>query len=692
MEKFETIMPYHLSRKALIYVRQSSPNQQLTHQESLRLQYALKQKAFEFGWQENDIEMIDSDLGLSGKTTVQREGFKELLTKVTLGEVGIILSYEVTRLCRNCTDWYPLLDICGYRGCLIADTDGIYDPATINGRMILGLKGQISELELHTMRTRLIAGAENKAKRGELEQPLPAGYVRDAQGKVCKDPNLEIQHRIELVFSTFLRVKSACQVVRFFCQNNLTVPRYNKRRELIWKKPDVHVILFILKNPAYTGTFVRGRKLTCRDINDPSKTIRKHMPMEEWRIVIHDKYPKYITWETYLEIRQRLRDNKARYDEIHSARGVERDGLLMLQGIAYCGKCGHKMSVEYKRDNRYVCRYTLSSLAEFKACQIIPAVCVDREVIKAFFEAVSPIELNAYEKALEKQQGMEEKILQAQQEKIQRLEYQVDLARRQYDSVDPANRLVASELEKRWELALRELKQAKNEAHAKNLEQTTVANLSPEIKEAFTCIGPNLPEIWDSGILSNSSKKKLLRCLIDKVVLDRIKKDQAQIRIVWRGRATTTLCVPLNVASFNRLSFAEEMKKEVVKLFQEGKTDQDIAEQLTAQGYRSPRSSQVSKSTIKVIRRELHLSRRASRIFPPIPGYLDVKELSKFLDIPRHWFYRQLYAGKLKHTKTHKDNRHLFPDTPETFEKIRQLKKGEIDYLDFSGEESVLET
>lgn len=279
------ITPSHLARKAIIYIRQSTPQQVLTNQESLQLQYALHQRALELGWPAEAIETIDTDLGQSATTTQHREGFKNLVAQVTQGHVGIILSYEVTRLSRNCSDWYPLLDLCGYTQCLIADRDGVYDPGSLNGRLLLGLKGQLSEMELHTIRARMTAGLLNKAERGELALPLPVGLVRDANDQVRKDPNQEIQARITLIFTTFLRLKSASKVLHFFNEQELLLPRRDRFGDVIWKKPRVAAILAVLKNPAYAGAFVYGRTRTTRDPLSGQVT-QKRLPMAEWRICV----------------------------------------------------------------------------------------------------------------------------------------------------------------------------------------------------------------------------------------------------------------------------------------------------------------------------------------------------------------------------------------------------------------------
>ena len=278
MSTSELVKQQHVERMAIIYIRQSSPNQVITNQESAKLQYGLKQKALEFGWHERNVEVIDCDLGVSGASVEGRRGFKDLVAKVTLGHVGLVLAYEVTRLSRNCSDWYQLLDVCGFRDCLIGDRDGVYDPATPNGRLLLGLKGQISELELHTLKGRLTAGLLNKAKRGELALKLPVGLVRDKHGIVQKHENLEVQRRIELVFDTFLRVRSASKVLRHFCTNALTLPRQDSFGDIVWKIPTIASLLSMLKNPAYAGLFVYGQSRAVPSRSDLRKKSQKKIP------------------------------------------------------------------------------------------------------------------------------------------------------------------------------------------------------------------------------------------------------------------------------------------------------------------------------------------------------------------------------------------------------------------------------
>src|SRR6266516_221157 len=462
MSTSELITSYHLQKKAVIYIRQSTLHQVINNQESLRLQYALRQRAESLGWRSDEIEVIDADLGVSGAFAKPRTGFQELVTKVTLGQVGIILSSEVTRLSRNCSDWYPLLDVCGYRGCLIADQDGVYDPGSTNGRLLLGLKGQLSELELHTIRARMTTGLLNKARRGELALTLPVGLFRDAAGRVQKDPHQEVQDRLQLLFTTFLQKRSASKVLEFLNRHDLLLPRRDRFGDLAWKRPTVATILHILKNPAYAGAFVYGRTRTVH--TDPASPRAKQvrLPQDEWKIRVPDVYPAYISWHTFEQIQSMLADNYAAYDR-NKTRGIPRSGAALLQGMVACGECGHRMVIEYKHGTRYLCNY-LRQQYRVPVCQYIPADAVDAQVVEASFQALSPLELDVYEQAVAAQQAEEAQVTHAQQQHLSRLRYEASLAQRQFMQVDPENRLVAAELEKRWEAALAELKRAEEGA------------------------------------------------------------------------------------------------------------------------------------------------------------------------------------------------------------------------------------
>src|SRR5215472_8813459 len=509
MSASEAVQPTHLERLALVYVRQSSPHQVLANQESLKLQYDLKQHAVAAGWDPARVRVIDTDLGRSGRTAQGRRGLEEVVSLVNQEQVGMLSSYDVTRLARNCTDWYQLLDLCGYRHCLVGDQEGIYDPATPNGRLILGLKGLIAELELHTLRARLTAGLVNKAQRGELALTLPVGLVRDALGRVLKHPDQEVQHRLGLVFRSFLQVKAACQVVRFFNDRDLLLPRKDRYGDLVWRPPTVPAVLGILKNPAYAGAFVYGRSRAVPRANAPHERVQKPLPMDQWKVCHRDKYPAYIDWATFEKIQDMVRDNHSEYDR-NKTRGVPRPGKALLHGLVYCGECGHKMVVQYKGRTCYLCNYRRQQY-QVPVCQNLPADPIDAYVVQAFLQALSPVELDLYSKAVAALRHDEDQVRKAQQQQIERLRYQARLAERQYNQTDPDNRLVASELERRWEAALRELKEAEEQSRLEQHRAAAPERLSPEERAAFLQAGRKIPELWRQGRLSPPQQKAFLR-------------------------------------------------------------------------------------------------------------------------------------------------------------------------------------
>src|SRR3954463_14166926 len=661
----ELIDGRHLARRAGIYIRQSTPHQVLTNQESLRLQYDLRRRALDLGWREEDIEVIDSDLGLSGAAAAHRAGFKDLIARVTLGQVGIVLSSEVTRLSRNCTDWYPLLDLCRYRQCLIGDRDGVYDPASANGRLLLGLKGTISEMELHTIRARLTAGLLNKAERGELGLMLPVGLVRDAAGLVVKNPDREVQARLELVFATFLRRRSAAKVLRSLNGGGLALPRRGRLGDVLWRPPTVAAVLSVLKNPAYAGAFVYGRTRSIRDAATATPRPKK-LPREQWRIVVRDKYPAYVSWETFEKIQAMLRDNYAEYDR-NKTRGVPRDGEALLHGIVYCGVCGHKMVVQYKNSTRYICNF-LRQQHGTPVCQYIPANPVDAKAVAAFFEALAPTEIDACARVVASQREAGDAMLRAQAQQVERLRYRAALAERQFDQVDPDNRLVASELERRWETALRDLRQAEAAlAKARTEASEDAVPLDADLRAAFSDVGRRLPELWHSAALTTAHQKALLRCLIDKVVIHRTKPDIIHARIVWRGGDVSVFDITVPVGSLAALSQCAEMEARVLELARAGQGDAAIAAELSAAGFRSPMHGEVRRSTVQAIRLRHGLLTAHRQSHPRrVQGRLTVPQLAAQLGVRPHWIYDRIHIGAIAITRDADSGLYLFPDAPST--------------------------
>jgi DNA invertase Pin-like site-specific DNA recombinase len=685
MTTSELITPQHLTRKAIIYIRQSSPHQVLTNRESLRLQYALRERAMELGWRPEEIEIIDGDLGLSGTATHYREGFKELLPRVTLGEVGIILSVEVQRLSRNCSDWYPLLDLCGYKHCLIADRDGVYEPGTPNGRMLLGLKGQLSEMELYTIRARMTAGLLHKAQRGELALILPVGLVRDADGVVRKEANVEVQPRLELVFATFLQRRSASKVLQFLNAQQLWLPRRDRFGEVRWRPPTVAAILAILKNPAYAGAFVYGRTRTVRTGAGPRQAVQKPLPLEHWRIRVNDKYPAYIAWDTYERIQAMLKDNYAEYDR-NKTRGIPRPGAALLHGLVYCGAWGHKMVVQYKTGTRYLCN-SLRQRYHVPVCQYIRADPVDATVVAAFFAALAPVELDAYQHAVAAQQQMEAASARARAQQLQRLRYQAAVAQRQFEHVDPANRLVAAELEQRWETALREVRRAEAAMPLNRQPSGHLESLPRELRDALRALGQKLPELWATPVLARVQKKALLRCLLEKVVVRRVGRDRVQGRIVWRGGEVTDFEIPIPVQALTALSSGRALEERIMALHTAGHSDAAIAHELTAAGFRSPKGLVVLPSTVQIVRLKHRLLVTRHQSHPRhIPGALTIPEVAARLGLSVQWLHHRIKAGRIQLRRDPATGLAVFPDQPRTIELLTQLRAGHIQRVGFTQE------
>lgn len=680
--KSELVTPAHLARRAIVYIRQSTPAQVVSHQESLRLQYALGERARELGWRAADVDVVDADLGLSGASAAGREGFKEVAARVGLGEVGLVLSIDVTRLARNCSDWYPLLDICALRDCLIADRDGVYDPGSPNGRLLLGLKGTISELELHTIRSRLTAGLLAKAGRGELALMLPVGLLRLPGEVVVKDPNLEVQGRLELVFSAFLRLKSAAAVMRRLNADTLDLPRRDRHGELRWTRATVSAVTRILKNPAYAGAFVYGRKRMKAQPGPGGGRQKAARKMQDWRIVVKDRYPAYVDWATYEKIQAILADNRAEYMRTKS-RGTPREGEVLLQGIAWCARCGHKMFVRYKGGGEYVCNQ-LCIQQGLPGCQSLRAAPIDEAVGKAFLVAVAPAEIDALSRANRARRRSDETVTRAAEQQLERKRYQVALAQRQYDKVDPDNRLVAAELERRWEAALMELKAAEEAFAARQAAPTEgPAGFDRTLASKVVALTGRLPALWADPTTGDARRKALLRCLVEKVILERGSHDVAQVRVVWRGGAVSELAVVRPVTGLASLTRGTEMRERILELARIEMPDDEIAATLTREGHRSPTDpDRVLSITVQRIRLAAGLKMKAQRTrWRHPPGLLGITAMAERMGIPAKWLYVQIRVGRLLIDRQ-PSGAYLFEDTPEVIAALHRLRSRAVERID----------
>lgn len=673
----------HWQRLAYIYVRQSSPKQVRLNRESQYNQYGLIERAEALGWSRERVRVIDADQGRSAVGSDYRDGFQELVAEVSLRHVGIIFGYEVARLARNNSDWYQLLDLAAVSGTLIADMDGIYDPRLYNDRLLLGLKGTMSEAELHWLRQRLDAGRLSQVRRGEYRQQLPTGLVRLADGQVVKDPDEQVRHTLELVFNKFEELGSCSQVLRYFRQEQILLPRRQTSRahynEVHWKAAKYDMIHTIIKNPAYAGAFVYGRRQmepAQRQPGQPGRGRLRHHP-DDWLHIQRNVYAAYISWDQYLENQARLKQNGSKWAElVQKAQGAAGQGTALLQGLAICGCCGYRMRPLYtNRIPRYVCTEMNKRLGAPR-CASLGVPAIDAVVVEAFFEAIQPAQLDALAAVLGEQEAERTRLTRQWRERLQRAEYEVHLARRQYDAVDPDYRLVASELERRWEEKLGQLQQIQEELT--RFEQSLPPkHLTPDLCRQFEHISETLPELWHSGQLTNVHKKELLRSLIDQVILKREAAESVLVKIVWTSGHYSTFSVYPSISRLADDSRYEEMTDQIHRLWQQGLNDEEIAKRLSAAGYQSARAERVLVSTVQRERwsHGWYDRLQVGQGVEKVGEYLTVDGLATRLGVKKQWVYRHLASQEIEprlYTRF-KGRIYLFPDKSEVIEPIRQL-------------------
>lgn len=582
------IRPDHLTRQAVIYVRQSTLLQVRENIGSTMRQYDLVKRAHDLGWEQAGIEVIDQDQGQSGSSIIGRDGFQHLVAQVGLGQVGAVLSLEVSRLARSCSDWYRLLEICALTDTLVIDEEGVYDPGFYNDRLLLGFKGTMSEAELHWLRQRLQGGKLTKAEQGKLRVRLPGGLVYDPVDKIVFEPDEAVQEAVRLVFTLFEQFSSALAVVSHFAEHHLRFPTRHwggtQAGELEWVRLCHGRVLDILHSPMYAGAYVYGRTQTRRhSLPGETPRIKGHtsrVKREDWPIVLRDTHPGYITWEQFLRNQQQLDDNRTWRSEEH--RGAVREGTALLQGIVLCGHCGRRMSVRYGCFPLYQCNQTHSQLA-IKTCQSVRGDRVDQVVAACFLEAIQPAHLEVALQALDQIDARAKQVDQQHQRQLERAQYEVDLARRRYRAVDPENRLVARSLEREWNEKLLDVDRLEREYQA--LPKHAALVLSPEQREQVRMLAHDLPALWQAPTTTDAERKHLLRFLIKDVTLSRC-DDRIRIAIRWQTEAQALLSIPCLKRSWELRQTQPEIIAHIQK-WAPTHADVSIASLLNEAGYRA---------------------------------------------------------------------------------------------------------
>lgn len=631
-ETHQKVESAHLERDAYLYVRQSSLRQVMENQESTKRQYALRERAIALGWPIERIHVIDSDLGQSGAQATGRDGFTELVSKVAMGEVGIVLGLEVSRLARNNADWHRLLELSALAGTLILDEDGVYDPTHFNDRLLLGLKGAMSEAELHVLKARLQGGILNKARRGELEVPLPIGLLYRSDGSVEIDPDIGIAGAVRWVFDTFRNAGSAMAVVKRFHTEALQFPRRLRRGinkgQVLWGTLDHSRVLQLLHNPRYAGAFVYGRTRTRHHPMGPSSTQRK-VPREQWQVLIPDAHPGYITWDEFERNQSTLRDNAGAFAA--GRRGsLPREGAALLQGRVLCGVCGERMQVRYQEISESIAPYyqcTHESVRNAgKRCQSVRGTLIDQAVGELLIEVLTSSAIDAALAVESEITGRIEEAATRRTVQLERARYESELARRRYFSIDPDNRLVANTLEADWNTQLRRLDALQQEHERQSTADRTL--LADEQRERIRALAEDVPRVWNDDRTSHKERKRMLALLIEDVTL--VVEDRVGVAVRFRGGRTASLSVERPKPMSLVRKTAPEVISALDKLLDTA-TDHQAAEQLNKQGHRTWCGEHFTAKKVSLVRRTYAMKGRYERLRDR--GFLTARELGDTLGV-----------------------------------------------------------
>ena len=655
----QKIRPEHLDRAAVVYVRQSTRHQVLEHTESTRLQYALGERAVALGWARSQVTVIDDDLGVSAAAADSRKGFARLVTEVTMGRVGVVLGIEMSRLARTGRDWHQLLELCSLSGVLLADPDGVYDPAYYNDRLLLGLKGTMSEAELYLIRQRMLTGKLAKAERGELLTPLPIGYVRRPSGEAAFDPDEQARHVVRLIFSTFSRLGTLNAVLRYLVEHEVQLPVRARtgpsKGELEWRRPTRETLQNMLHNPAYAGYYAFGRRQVDprRKVPGRPDTGRVVKGSDEWLVLLPGRLPAYITEEEYQANTARMAANQ----QTAASPGAPRAGTALLSGLLRCGRCGgHRMSVRYhdgsgsaRSAHGYVCAFYQVNYGAGGSCQHIAGPALDAWVTGQVLAAVAPAALEVSMAAAAQAEDERAALDKLRRQRLERARYAADRARRQYHLAEPENRLVTRQLEAEWESALAEA--GRLEADYQRFTEEQPVTLTAAERAAIRALAADIPRVWHAPTTTQADRKELLRILIEDITVNVAGDSElVDVTITWAGGHQTTGRAVRPVGRLDQLSYFPAMLARVTELAGAGRNSTQIAGILNAEGYRPPkRTSKFTGQQVRTLISQRGI-RAQSKGRPAVltnlaPGEWTVPGLSAELSMPSASIYNWIYRG-----------------------------------------------
>jgi len=640
------INPGHLDRSAFIYVRQSTMDQVINNKESQRRQYALKQRARDLGWK--DVQVIDDDLGRSGGG-IERPGFDRLLAAVGRNEVGAVLAIEASRLSRNGRDWHTLLDICALVDTLIIDEEGMYSARSPNDRLLLGMKGTMSEMELSMFRQRSQEALKLKASRGELFTSVAIGYIRSDENRLNKDPDQRVQVAISQVFEKFRQLGSARQVLMRLRENHIEMPaiRYaDQGREVIWKLPVYNTIWHLLTNPVYSGVYAYGRSHSKVSVEDGRKHVVRGLKVDtdDWQVLLHEQHESYITWAEYESNQKILANNANRMGD--RVTGSARSGKALVAGLLRCGHCGRKLHVHYSGKGGSVTRYGCRGASVnhgVGTCISFGGIRVDQAVSNELLRVLRPIGLNASLLAEQKCRQQTQSEREQYEKALEQAQYEASRLQRQYDRVEPENRLVATELERRWNESLDIAAQRQRQLEKYDTERTE--SISEEQRALLISLATDLEKVWHDPLSDMQLKKRIVRTVLKEIVV-KVADDTLQLHLHWIGGDHTSLCVTKNRTGKHRFTSSEDTVHLIEQLARQI-PDQLIAATLNRLGRKTGKGNGWSESRVRSCRqkRKINVYKKGERA---TRGELTLEEAAQSLELPQRFVRSLIDNGTLK--------------------------------------------